>query len=446
LKKSIFNRLFVNKNQKWTLYAQMSRLIYGFAFIAILAKALPSNLLGYWYLFLSMFGVVTLVEMGLVQVMGRHAAYLKADFESGRKRASDFMNFVKVGERLYVSLVLVVVSLALPIGLWWLNYSQEVEIKFSSLTLAWFIYVLGGGLSILAAYYVALVSGAGKLWITQKITIISIIVNAIVLLSVFLTPPTLLIPAISMMLAQLWLVISARNNLFRLDIAQKGDSSSKLRMRRVKVQLRIIGKDTARMFLVMIYYHLLTNGFLLVLSSSLPISEVASYGLMMQLVNIVISISIVWAKSNFYDMASNHRDSNARKLRSIFFSGFVRSVTVSMLGFLGAMLIAPTMLSLLGSKTNLPEKAIMLVILSCFWIEFVITQFSQMLIARGDMRVAYYSVFSAILILLNTVILLNYGASLSEVFINRIVVYVLGIGIPVILMSRKTLRAPIVAR
>jgi O-antigen/teichoic acid export membrane protein len=437
--RNAFNTLFVNKNQVWTLYAQLSRLLFGFAFIAILTKTFSSEMLGTWYIFLSMFGVISLIEMGLVQVMGRHAAYLKADYELGRKSASDFLNFVKMGERLYFILVIVIIAIATPLGIWWLNYAQGYPIKVGSLAFAWLIYVVGGGLAILSAYYVALVSGAGKLWLTQKVTIIATLINALALFSLFIIPPTLLVPAISVMLGQLWLVIVVRKILFRLDVVKVNTEKSKFLMRSNKVQLSIIGKDTARMFLIMIYYHLLTNGFFLVLSKYLTLEEIGSYGLTMQLSNIVISLSIVWAKSNFFDMASTHKSSDNIALRKIFFSGFLRSVAVSIMGFIGVVFFAPVLLSFLESKTSLPSTTLMSVILACIWIEFLITQFSQMLIARGDMRVAYYSLFTAVLILSSTIILLNYEYSLKEVFLSRVLFYMLFLGIPVMAMARKAL-------
>lgn len=65
------------------------------------------------------------------------------------------------------------------------------------------------------------------------------------------------------------------------------------------------------MFLIMIYYQLLTNGFVLVLSKYITQREIGSYGLTMQLIGIVMSLSMIWSQSNFFEMAATRQTSKS---------------------------------------------------------------------------------------------------------------------------------------
>ncbi len=439
--KNAFAKLFQNKNQTWTFYAQIARLFSGFAFIGLLARTLPSEMLGTWYIFVSLFGVASLVEMGLGQVIGRHAAYMKADYDLGRITSADFLEFVKVGERFYLFLILVIGTIAVPVGLWWFGY-QHAECNITAtMTMAWLVYVCGGMLTILGTYYAALVNGAGQMWRTQRAAIFAAGMSVTVLLSLLVLPAMLLIPATAMLLSQFLVVVLVRKALFKLDISEASMSSRETALLDTAKALRSIAKDAAKMFLIMIYYQLLTNGFVLVLSKYLTHQEIGSYGLTMQLIGVVISLSMIWSQSNFFEMAATRQSGDTSALRQIFFAGLTRALVVAFLGMLGVFFVAQNALSMLGSKTNLPEPMMLAIILLAIWIEFGLTQFSQMLIARGNMQVAYFSLFAAIVICISAMCLFSNNYTLTEVFIARIVLYLVFIGMPVLIMVNRVFRS-----
>lgn len=430
-------RLFRNRNQTWTFYAQLVRILSGIAFIGLMTRALSSDLLGTWYIFVSLFGVASLLEMGLGQVIGRHAAYMKSDYDLGKISSDDFFKFAKVGEQFYLALTLAIGLVAATAGLWWIG-NAHAELRLSpTLIAAWLAYVGGGMLAICGAYYAALVNGVGEMWQAQRITIFAAGLNIAVLLTFFIFPAILLIPAAAILVSQLLAVILLRRTLFDLAISKtcyNRDAPTQIDSRRLVCG---IAKDSARMVLIMAYYQLLTNGFMLILSKYLGPQQIASYGIAMQFVGVVMSISMVWSHSNFFEMAATRQSGDLSALRKIFFDGTIRSLTVSSIGMIGIYFIGPIILSILGSKTDLPGWDLLKVMLFTIWVEFGLTLFSQMLIARGDMRVAYFSLSAAALICLATLYLLSNGYSLVEVFALRLVLYVVFIGFPVLFMSQK---------
>lgn len=437
--KRIFCKLFQNKNQTWTFYAQIAKLLSGFAFIGVLARMLPSDLLGTWYIFVSLFGVTSLVEMGLGQVIGRHAAYLKADYDLGRISSADFLKFAKIGERFYIFLSLLIGILAFVAGFWWLKLKPDWQSPYS-LTLAWSVYVLGGMLTILGAYYAALVNGSGEMWKTQRAAICASTLSICVLLTMLFFPRSLLIPSTAMLLSQLLLITLLRHAFQKLDIIKNAVLINHPTILNTTLTIQKIAKDASKMLLIMVYYQLLTNGFVLVLSKYLDIHEIGSYGLTMQLVGVVMSLSMIWSQSSFFEMAAIQQSGDNRRLQSIFLSNLIRALGVSMVGMLAIFFLAPYTLTLWGAKTNLLEPLELSVLLGCIWVEFGLTQFSQMLIAKGDMRVAYYSFFAAIAICGSGLILLSKGYFLIYVLVSRLAWYVCIIGIPVLIISFKALK------
>lgn len=436
-----FANLFQNRNQTWTFYAQMARLISGFAFIGLLARTLPSEMLGTWYIFVSLFGVASLVEMGLGQVIGRHAAYLKADYDLGRISCADFLKFAKVGERIYLFLAITIGVIVIPAGLWWLGYRRAEWDISVTLGLAWLVYVGGGMSTIIGTYYAALLNGAGQMWQTQRAAIFAAGVSVAVLLFLLLFPAMLLIPAIAMLLSQLLVVVLVRRALFKLDITRAAILFNGTDLIDTAGTLRNIAKDAAKMFVIMVSYQLLTNGFVLVLSKYLSQQEIGSYGLTMQLIGVVMSLSMIWSQSNFFEMAATRQSGDTAVLRKIFLSGLVRALGVAFLGMVGVFLFASSFLVLLGSKTGLLQPLLLAVVSGSALLEFSLTQFSQLLIARGDMRVAYLSLLVAITVCGVAVFLLSAGYTLTTVFMARIIIFSSVIGIPVLIVSYQLLHA-----
>jgi hypothetical protein len=234
-----------------------------------------------------------LVEMGLGQVIGRHTAYLKYDYEIGKITNQDFLSFIRISERLYFFIVVIVGVIALVIGMWWFGHENS-EWRFSvHLIVAWLVYVLGGMISIMAAYYSALINGVGEMWITQRANIFAACLSLLVLLSMLIFPAMLLLPAIAMTGSQLLLLLIVRRELFNLDIVRSVSKPHKISQKDSKTTVIKIGTDALKMLLLMTYYHLLTNGFVLIMSRHVDRQHVASYGITMQLIVVVMSIS--WA-------------------------------------------------------------------------------------------------------------------------------------------------------
>lgn len=440
----MFNRLlgliFQNKNQRWTFYAQLVRLFTGFGFVALIAKALSSELLGTWYIFVSLFGVASLVEMGLGQIMGRHAAYLIADYRNGNVPAADFEKLAKVGERIYVSLAVGVSLVAFPIGIFWLDLPDRGGHFPMHLIGAWLIYVLGGMLSLLGAYYAALVNGAGQMWKSQRAAIVVSCTSTSVLALSLLWHGYLLVPALALLSSQIVSVTLLRRAVSRLEVMRTARANIAEPTLDVSATIKSIFGDAGKMLLGMLSYQMLTNGYLLILTKFLPKYMIGSYGLTLQLVSVVISLSMIWSTSNFYDMAAARQSKDRHAIRTIFYSGMARSVTVSALGLTLLFFLAPHALKLVGSKTVLLEPYLLVIVLGCLWVEFCFSQFAQLLIASGDMRPAYASIFIATLVCGSAAVLLYMGSGVNGAILARLVLFLLCYGLPLLLLSRRLLR------
>lgn len=435
----LFDKLFQNRNQQWTFYAQMARLLSGFAFIGLLARTLPSQLLGTWYIFISIFGIAGLIEMGLGQVIGRHAAYLKADCDLGRITGADFLLFSRIGERFYIVLSCVVSVIAFFSGIWWFKSNTQINLD-ASLVTAWLVYVSGGGFTIIGMYYTALMNDAGELWQSQRAAILAAGLNILVLFFLLIVPASLLLPATALLVSQSAVVLLLRHAFFNSQLVVSASQDDGIATLDISEEIKKIARDAVKMLVIMVSFQMLSSGFVLVLSSHLSAGLIGSYGLTMQLVGVVMTFSMIWSQSNFFEMAAMRQNSDAQGLRNIFLGGLARAATVASLGMLAIFFAGSLLLSWIGSKTILLQPVILAVVLAVVLFEFLVAQLSQMTISQGDMRVAYFSLLAALLICTAAILMLNAGYSLAEVFAVRLCLYACIVGIPILFISNKLLK------
>jgi O-antigen/teichoic acid export membrane protein len=443
----LFKLLFENKNQAWTFYAQLTKLLSGFVFVAVLARSLPSSLLALWYVFASVLGLVGLLEMGLGQVIGRHVAYLNTDLSLGKVRGTDVASLAEIGEKVYWILFLLICLAALPVLLYKVN-SYSTGLMFALL-----FYVVGSAFSVVSGYYSAFINGVGEMWKTQRASILSAVLNISVVLSMLFFPATLIIPCIALFLSQTVLIVLLRVAYKRLAIFGRELSDTNndrlATMFSKKTKIKAIIKDSGFMAIGFLSYQILTNGYFLVVSSHVPTTTLASFGLSLQFVVVVTTFSMIWSQSKFFEMAGVSELDDSSKLRLLFYGCLIRVGLVSLFGLIAVFFIAPILLLLLNSQTKLLENHELMAFLSAYWFEFVISQFGVLLLARGKMHIASISLAASSIIYGGAYLMFSLGYPLIDVIIARVCLFTIAYGAPVLWVSRTLLypspRLPLVS-
>lgn len=430
--RKFFSRVFENDNQIWTFYAQLTKLLSGIVFVSVLARSLPSELLALWYIFASVLGLTSLLEMGLSQVIGRHVAYIKADIDMGKVASSDFLHLSGIGERAYAVLWLSVIVISTPIA------AEKIDSSTKYLFVSLLLYVVGSAFSIVSGYYAAYINGVGEMWRSQKIMVLSTITSVATLSLFAVFPSSLLIPSAAVFLSQLLMVLMLKRAYSRLDVFHM---KTPIGLQRLDPRKSIIGilKDLALMAISILSYQILTNAFFLLISSNVSRKEFASYGLTNQFIVVIITFSTVWSQSKFFDMAVAYRENDIFLLRKTFYNSLIRTVGISFIGILAIFTIAPYFLIILKSKTELLNSSTLMVLLITAWLEFFISQFGVLLIATGKMYIAYISLAASVLIYGGALLMFTSGYSLTEVIGLRAIIFIFSYGLPAFFFSRKTL-------
>lgn len=432
-------RVFESRHETWMFFNQLSRIISGFVIIAFLARLLQSEILGVWYIFVAIFGMSAIAEMGLNQVFMRHIAYIGAEGINDDIAAAKLFGFTKAYRKVYLSLVSIVMAGALLGGVWWLfGHVNNAYIGSHGLLILslWIIYVLGGGVQLFSTYYSAIISGLGDVATAQRNEVIGVLANASLILILLAFTQSLVAPVVAFLVSRLVLIIMHRTSATKILARVK---STALQNEQYISITKLLGKDVSRMALIMLAYQLLTSGLILIFSNYESALFVASYGLTNQVIIIVISLTGFWIGAIYPQLAACHVTRDYGRLRKLFFGGCRKTIASLTSGLLLLMLLGGWAIDLFGSKTPILAGEILLILILTVWVEIIVGQFAQLLLSQGDMRFAYFSLIGSIAICLVAIVLFSNGHTLIEVLLSRLILYFLIISLPIVWMSKKYL-------
>jgi len=383
-----------------------------------------------WYVFIALFGLVSLAEAGLGRVVTRQVAE--------RFRATASLEF-KYCDLVYLStilkfyfIILVVLSLiAFLVGLWW--FASHIEpTNVPWLNMAWMAFVFANGISLYSALNSAILQGLGEVSLSQKNETIASFINLLVFVAFALVNASLLAPAVALVASTTVSLLLNRSSLRKV-VARLGGFILNVRFRYMKAISARIGSELGKYFFMLLSFHLLTSAFVLMLSHYEKASVVASYGITMQMITLVLTFANIWLTSSFPKMAALKGSEKNHKLKELFISVALRGISVLMLGMIAIALIGGFTLNFIGSQIELLSIDILYILMFSIATEYIVfTLLGQLLISQSIMRFTYYSIVGSFIISFTAFFLLELGYGVTVIFIARIIIFMTIISIPII--------------
>jgi len=185
-----------NKDVIWNYLGVITAMGSNFLILPFMIYFLEGDLLGLWYVFLSIGGIVTLFDFGFNPTMARNVAYSwsganklkKVDSAKAENKSNPNILLLKkvisTSKRIYFIISLTALVILLTLGTFYIIYISD-NINGNKHIIAWFIYCIGVYLNLYYGYYSALLRGVGaisKINIAKVISRVSQIVFSVVLL------------------------------------------------------------------------------------------------------------------------------------------------------------------------------------------------------------------------------------------------------------------------
>lgn len=357
----------------WSYIAQFLQMASGILVLPYILQKLPASEIGLNYLMITVGSMVALLDFGFAPQFGRNVSYIYGGVQTLKKEGVEFsegkdINFrllavmLKVARKVYFYLSLVVLVVMLTGGT---VYYYKITDGFSLINHSieiWLVYTASVYFDIYFKYYSSLLIGSGKIK-ESKIAIIASRLAYIVLCILFVSIGLsllgvclagLIAPFISRFISyRYYFTNELKNNIncYTVDNNEVKDLFNALWYNAKKLGINFLGAyaiNKMGMFIAGLY---------------LTLEEVSSYGLMIQLVTLISTVSMMYFTTMEPKFAAQRVNNETDILIRDFSFSMIVFYSLYIVGSVLLVVFGPFLLDVIGSNSSLPSSAI--IILYC---------------------------------------------------------------------------------
>ena len=404
----------------WNYIAQFFSLASGLFTLPLILKMLTVEEIALNYIFLTISSLVMLFDFGFSPQFSRNVSYvyggaktLKKEGIEERSLTSTDINYrliatlVKVGQYVYLRLALFVLLIMLTVGTLYIYKVTDSFHLVPHTLFIWILFSVSTAFTIYYEYYNFLLTGKGAIKETKIALLISRIVYIILtflflhigwgLLGVVLA--NFIAPFVNRILCYQFLFTEEfRNKLKPYNISKE----------EINETFNIIWYNAKKLGLVFVGAYAITKFSMFLAGLYLSKAEVASYGLMIQLVNIISVVASTFFMTFQPQFSSLRIEDNLQ--------GFIRLFSFTMITFyllfiFGALLLilgGNTILTYIHSNVFLPNSFILTLYLGIVLLENNHSHFATVITTKNSIPFVKPSLIAGTSIAIGSFIALKY--------------------------------------
>ncbi|MDR1884362.1 MAG: polysaccharide biosynthesis protein [Prevotella sp.] len=382
------------KDIYWSYLAQFFSLASGIIILPMVLRMLSTEEIAMNYLMLTIGSLVALFDFGFAPQFGRNITYIFSGVQELKKENISIVEkhtginyrllatMISTAQFVYRRLALLVLSIMLTLGTLYIYHITHGFTTVKNSLLIWCIYSLSTFFNIYYSYFNSLLTGRGLIMESKKAMVFSRIAYLILSFGLLylgmglvgLSLANLITPFVNRYISYYYFFtkdIKENINTIFITRKEKYDLFKKIWYNSKKLGLVFIGSyaiSKLSMFLAGLF---------------LSLDEVASYGLMIQLVGLIMTVSttLFYAYNPIFS-ALRVEHNNDKLIRTFAFTMNIYYL-LFIIGSLFLIFIIPWLLQLVGSNAVLPNNNI--VILFCFimFLEGNHSCFSTMIVTKN---------------------------------------------------------------
>lgn len=407
------------KDVIWSYLAQFFSLASGIIILPMVLRMLSTEEIGLNYLMLTVGSLVALFDFGFAPQFGRNITYIFSGAKELKKENIEIVSetsdidykllatMIKTAKSVYRILAFSVFLLMITLGSLYIYHVTNGFSNVENSFMIWVIYSLSTFFNIYYIYYNSLLTGRGLVMESKKAIVLSKIVYialAFLLLNmgwglIGLSIANLISPFANRYISYYY--------FFTKDLKLKLSQFNIDKKEKVKL-FRIIWHNSKKLGLVFIGAYAITKLSMFLAGLFLSLEEVASYGLMIQLVGIISTISsTLFYTYNPFFASLRVKLENDRLIKTFALTMNVYYILFIM-GTLSLIFIIPWLLTLLGSNATLPDSYIVALFCFIMLLEGNHSCFSTMIITRNKVPFVESSLIAGVSIAIGDYIVLTF--------------------------------------
>ncbi len=358
------------KDVVWGYIAQFFSLTTGLITLPLILNMLTTEEIAMNYLMITIGSLVSLFDFGFAPQFGRNITYIFSGAQELRKEGietsstSNEVNYrllatmIHTARYVYRRIGLMVLFVMLTLGTFYISKATNGFSNVNNSLVIWIVYSFSTFLNIYYSYYSSLLLGKGLIMESKKASIYTSLLKIILTFSLLYGGLGLLGVAIANLISPFANRFISYFYFFTKDLKNK-ISSYKISNTEKLELFKIIWYNSKKLGLVFLGSYAISKLGMFLAGLYLSPNEVASYGLMLQLVSIITGIS----STLFNVYQPKFAELRVRNDNSLLINNFAFTMNVFyflfILGTAFLILCGPPLLTLIGSNAVLPSTFIL---------------------------------------------------------------------------------------
>lgn len=429
--------IVTKKDVAWNYIAQIVNYGSGFFLLPLILNRLSAEEIGMNYLMQSVVFMIALISAEFSRQLGRNITYILSGAQTIEKEgiSSNVVDgkvdyhllkiILSTTQTIYRVIAIAVLLLMLSVGTLYMYSATDGFSNVPNSLIIWILFSVSTFINIYFTYYNSFLSGAAMVMEYNKVTILTRLTYIVVSIVLLLCGYGLMGVVIGHMVSPFFGYIYAHSCFFSKELKENlsGHRANKTEIRETfhtiwyTIKKNIV--DCFGLYLVNQSGTLLIGGFL-------SLVEVASYGLMLQLFQLLASLARgVFA--SYLPMFFKHRVKRDTDLfiKDFSFSMFIFWITYIVGGFV-IIYLAPPVLGLIRSNSDLPTKLILYIYMLNGVLEINHELCSNAIVAKNEVPFMRASFLGGLGVFIVNFLTLKYtlwgmfGVVLGQLFIQSI--------------------------
>lgn len=415
----MFDNVEINISKKdiyWSYLATIFSFSNGLLVLPLILKMLTPNELGINFLMSTFSGLVLLLDFGFSVQFSRTYTYLFSGAQSLTKEGFNDrdvninnLNFrliyatIESSKYLYKRISLIALFLMITLGSFYIYKITDEFRSIDNIFLIWCIFCLSIFFNIYFSFYEGLLKGRGMLKELNKIVILSRFLQ--ISLTIFLL--SLEIGLLAIVISNFIYPFLSRFLMIKVFYTKEMKGIfQKITLKKFEVLelIKIVWFNSRKMGLVFIGSFLIGKVSFLIASFYLTLNEIASFGLMEQLIGFVVTVSVIYFNSHLSRFSFLRLNNCQSELLNIFSLSLGIFYLFYFIGIFLLFVFSDFIFQILDSNVNLPSSIVFFTYCLVVFLEQNHSLFATFLVTKNSVPFVYPSLISGVIILFLTLI------------------------------------------
>lgn len=407
------------KDIYWGYFAQFFSIASGVITLPLILRMLTKEEIGLNYLLITFGSLVSLFDFGFSSQFGRNISYVFGGAQSLQKEGLEVLNsptginyrllstMIDTAQYVYRRIAIIVLITMLSLGTW---YIYEVTDGFKSVSntlIIWFFFSFSVFFEIFYSYYTSLLVGKGMIMESRKAIVYSRLVYIVLAFILLYMGCGLIGVVFANFVAPFFNRIISYRFFFTNDLKSKIECY--IIPKKEKIELfNIVWHNSRKLGLVFIGSYAINKFSLFLAGLYLPLSEIASYGLMLQLLGLVTTVSGTFFAINQSRFSVLKIQGKEKELLKEFAYSMNLYYVLFLLGAFFVIFIGPWSLTVIGANAKLPSLFIMCIFAIIVLLEGNHSNFSTLIVIKNEIPFVKPSLIAGGAIILGDYLSLTY--------------------------------------